>query len=275
MRPYGVGIGGILGVFLCIFVVKTIPVPIASVQSWEHSDAIFAHTISETYHTPSLPVVGDVRTVGIVTTNSDHVSIVSGDTETLTDMVHTHDSTSEHASSSAAFGLDMPEYALIPGGLATIPVEKVRTPQQQKLYEYGNAIGAKLHEFEVSHPAILSTIKDQIDHPADSAARHAVESLADEYASLGHALALYDAPPEITSIATQLSVGYVHMAEKLTSVPRATTDTERVHAMLAYDTAADDYIRAVVGLANMFSAYDVSFGDTDPGKVFSFSASQF
>lgn len=161
----------------------------------------------------------------------------------------------------------------VPSGAPAAIVERssVQTPEQQTLHEYGNALGSVLSGFEKTHPNMPNTLQAQAEDPTNPAKRIALQSLADEFTAMARDVAAVSAPPQAQTATQKLSSAYRAMGETLRTVPEASTDQERIDAMLAYNSAAEQYITAFLSIFDLFGAYDVRFTSSEPGSVFSFS----
>lgn len=180
---------------------------------------------------------------------------------------HRTNNTTSFASSS-----EPSAYSFIPGGISAPVPTKTMTPEQRSLYEYANAVGTAIQAFESGHTDMPAILQAQAQNPSDTRAREVLKQLARDFTQLAKDVASISPPSSIATAAAGLSAGYNGMGEKLLLVPDAVTDQQRIDAMLAYNSAADEYIRSVVGLADLFSAFGVKFEKTDPGAIFSFSA---
>ena len=172
---------------------------------------------------------------------------------------------------SASSSLDA--YSFIPSGLISVAEpQTTRTPLQDDLYSYGNAVGSTIQSFEDRNRAMPRVLRDQFEDRADSQKRAALLDLAADLAGLGRSLDTIEPVPEIARTAhAKLVASYKEMGEKLAKVPDATTDEEIVAAMLTYNAAAEGYVRNFVALALIFSTADVRFTASEGGSVFTFT----
>ncbi len=151
------------------------------------------------------------------------------------------------------------------------PAQKVKTPEQQALYIYGNEIGSRIKGFAAVNPNMAQTLTNQINHRTEPSAGVPVRNLGTRYIALGESiLAIQNVPPSVESAHHTLGESYLHLGEALSRIPDATEDQAFIAAITTYNNKADSYTRAFVGMVTLFSALNVTFEETDPGSVFSF-----
>jgi len=168
-------------------------------------------------------------------------------------------------------------YSFIPRGLISTTIsESKQTPTQQALYKYGNDVGSYIKLFEERNPAMARILKDQFEDPRNPQKNAPLLTLAGDMVEIGLSLETLNEIPSMVAFAnTRLSNSYKKMGAKLALIPDAARDEERIDAMLAYNAAAEEYVKSYVALATLFSIAEVKFGSTDPGSVFTFSAVSF
>ena len=179
-----------------------------------------------------------------------------------------------------------------------------RTPEQQELFDYGNAAGSLIKTFEDTHGDTSQALKTFFDThtdtskaagipeiavtyaqlkansaPVSSAVTSAqaaarVQAIAEEYTGLSAAIAgLQNVPPWAETANVKLVKGYADVGKGLSQLSEAETDAQLLDAITAYNASADEFIKNYVALVKLFSAYGVKFSANDPSAIFSFSAS--
>jgi len=169
-------------------------------------------------------------------------------------------------------------YSFIPSGLIAITTSEqpAQTPTQQALYRYGNDVGVIVRTFEEQNRNMARVLQDQFNDPRNPQKNASLIALADGMLETGRSLEILEGvPSSATSANTRLSESYKEMGAMLALIPEAELDEERLNAMLAYNAAADEYIKNVISLATLFSAADVKFKSADSGSVFTFTAVSF
>lgn len=186
--------------------------------------------------------------------------------------------------------------------LSNVLSPAARTPEQQTLFDYGNAVGAIIKTFEDTHKNVTQTLKTFFDSRTDpskaagtpeianayaqlsvaggatppvskAAAAAGVRAVAEEYAQLSVAIRnVRPVPSEAETPNEKLAKGYADIAQGLSTLSQAGTDAQMLDAISAYNTSADAFVKTYVSLVQLFSTYGVKFSASDPGAVFSFSA---
>lgn len=188
---------------------------------------------------------------------------------------------SESGRARSGAASDSPEpplnaYSFIPQGLVSISAPKrTMTDTQRALYDYGNEVGGRIQSFEERHRGAPQILKDQFEDRHNPEKNAALLSLARALGDLGKELSAIQAPPEVQSAHQKVAASYKELGEKLSKVPDAKTDEAVLNAILAYNAAAEEYVRNYVSLATLLSAHGVSFSQEDAGSVFTFSAVSF
>ena len=178
-----------------------------------------------------------------------------------------------------------------------------RTPEQKALYDYGNALGSTIRNFENTHMDVVQTLKIFFDsrtdptkaagipkiagvyaqltaassgtNPAVSAAQAGanLQIAANDYAQLSATVTgLQHIPPEATDLNTKLAKGYANVAEGFSRLIKSENDAQLLDAITAYNAGVDEFIKNYVALVKLFSAYGVKFSASDAGVIFSFSS---
>lgn len=164
-------------------------------------------------------------------------------------------------------------YSFIPGGLiSTSTTHKVRTPIQQALYNYGNEAGSSIQSFESTFGNASQILKDQFEDRESPSKNAALRALAEGLTGVGKALeGMGDVPSEVERAHAKVAASYRELGDKLSRVPGAKSEQEILDGILAYNSAAESYVKNYVALATLLSAYGVMFAPDDPGSVFTFT----
>lgn len=163
-------------------------------------------------------------------------------------------------------------YSFIPQGLiSTTSVEKRRTPTQQAIFDYGNEAGSYIQSFEERYRAAPQILKDQFEDREDPEKNAALLSLSRGLEDVGFQLEALEVPSEIRSAHQKVAASYKELGKKLSAVPNAKSDETVLNAILAYNAAAEAYVKNYVSLATLISAHGVTFSPEDAGSIFTFS----
>lgn len=169
-------------------------------------------------------------------------------------------------------------YSLLPRGLISTVMSKpdARSPEEQALYDYGNAVGANIKVFEGAHKdstALKNFFPDSGGFKSgDPVAVDAVLTLASDYSQLGNTIANMDSVPESAkTLNAALAKSYSDVGSGLASIANTKADGDITQVILAYDNSAGIFIKNFVALAEFFSARGIKFSGSDPGSVFQFS----
>lgn len=168
-------------------------------------------------------------------------------------------------------------YAFIPSGLISTSVPTPsRTPTQKALYEYGNEVGSSIQSFEAGHTNEAQVLKDQAEDRTDQGKAAALAKLGNDFSGLGKTLLATEVVPSGASFAHKaLGQAYVEMGGKLAQVPAAQGDSAFLTAIGAYNASVEVFVTRYVALAQIFASYGVTFAESDPGSVFSFTPAGF
>lgn len=164
-------------------------------------------------------------------------------------------------------------YAFIPQGLLSLPGTAPKTPEQQALYEYGNALALTLQAFADLHPDMPQILKDQAEDRTNSAKAGALKRLAADFIQLGDDLASMDSIPGTAASAhAALAEAYREAGRNLAVIPDATSDDAMLQAINTYNASAANLSQRLVGMIDIFVSRDVVFEPTDAGSAFMFDA---
>lgn len=165
-------------------------------------------------------------------------------------------------------------YQFIPTGMiaTTAPAQKPLTADQKTLYDYGNEVGGEIQSFEELNSNQPQILKDQAEDRSNPVKIAAVVSLGQRLASVGtYMQQMQEVPPSINDDHNALAQSYIDIGAKLQLVAQAQSDAGFVQALQNYDTSANTFVRNYAALAQFFSEHGVTFGQHDPGSVFSFT----
>jgi hypothetical protein len=176
------------------------------------------------------------------------------------------------SSTGGTFSLEN-AYSFIPGGLiSTSTPTKERTPKQQALFIYGNEAGASIESYERLFPNAPQILKDQFEDRQDPAKNGSLRALAGSLTEVGRSLeTLSDIPAEVAAANANLAKSYRELGDKLARVADVSSDQEVLDAILAYNVAVETFTRNYVALATLFSVHGVTFSNDDPGRIFTFT----
>lgn len=189
-------------------------------------------------------------------------------------------------------------YSLTPRGLISTSIAiKTRTPEEKALFDYGNELGLYIGAFEDAHQNTVSSFQDFFSArgatpsgelgglkagsqpkpappPADGglSAIERITSTARDYSRLGDTIAnMSSVPKDAQRLHLTLSQGYGEIGAGLSAIVQP-NGGDLAKAVLAYNESADKFIRNFVSLAEFFGARGIKFSSSDPGNIFSFSA---
>lgn len=165
-------------------------------------------------------------------------------------------------------------YAFIPQGLVAEPKAPApRTPEQQKLYAYGNEVGSYIQTYEDANRNAAVALRDQAEDRQNQQKNQAVKLIAGSLRNVGENLLDIDTiPPAVSGLHKALAESYIDVGRKLAAVPDASGDAAFVSAIEAYNASADTLVKNYIALAGIFSISGVTFSEQDPGSIFTFSA---
>lgn len=164
-------------------------------------------------------------------------------------------------------------YSFVPTGfISTSSGQKIRTPVEQSLYNYGNEAGSLIQSFESSFKNAPQILKDQFEDREDAAKRNALLTLAGGLEGVGIQLEkIEDVPAPIAGAHAKVAASYQELGKKLALLPEAKREETILDAMLSYNGAVEVYVKNYVSLATIFTAYGVTFSPDDPGSIFMFT----
>lgn len=164
-------------------------------------------------------------------------------------------------------------YSFIPRGLLSAPPPKEeRSPTQQRIYEYGNTVGSSIQSYEVLHTNDPQKLRDQAEDRQNIEKAETVRAIGHSMRSLGESLArMEDVPTEMKTNHEKLAQSYIEIGKNLAKVPDAQGDQAFLAAIEAYNASVEIFIQRFVAVATAFSAYGVTFDQSEPGSAFVFT----
>ncbi len=168
-------------------------------------------------------------------------------------------------------------WGLIPSGLISASSRQSgRTALQQSLFDYGNAVGSFIQEYDAQHRNQVQVLSDASKDRQNTTKRVSLEYIGYDMQKIGERInGIDNVPSVVLSPHTTLSKAYIDMGKKLILMADALPerDPDLVKAILTYDSSVDTYTKDYVALALLFQTYGVTFASTDSGSVFTFSQS--
>lgn len=163
-------------------------------------------------------------------------------------------------------------YSFIPSGLISVETSQKRTPEQQALYEYGNALGTEIQSFENSYRDAAVILDEHARARTDAGKAGNVHKLGVAYAELGvRILGINPIPPEAASFNAAYGTTYRLLGTHIATIAKATTDEEYIAAITAYNDGADNLTKRFLAMVTLFGTNNVTFASSDAGSVFMFS----
>lgn len=249
------------------------PGPIAPTDTWTSSGALFPWHSSETLQKD------EPLKVGASTSSAETLSVplpapVSMPTDAFDELASLLADLVKPPSNANNDAEDFipSSYAFIPQGLIGITTERPRTPEQQVLHDYGNALGLALGVFADTHPDMTQILKDQAEDRSDPMKGAAVRKLAADFVALADTVGKISAPPTASALQAQLAVAYRDAGEKLSKIPDASGDDAFLAAINTYNSSAETLSKRLIDTVDLFQSRGVTFSSSDPGSIFTFSA---
>lgn len=168
-----------------------------------------------------------------------------------------------------------PAYSFLPSGLISIGVsahaKKNASVLQLQLFAYGNEVGSLLETMESSNTRTVAALTSFFEKRTDPARVESLVKAAEEYKNLAGALRNFtEVPKEAAAIHAELATSLEAIASGLTRLTKQSSDEALVAAIRAYNAQSDAYLKKVLALATLMSAYEVSFSSGDAGAMFTF-----
>lgn len=257
------------------------PVSRSVSATWESTGGIYVHSVStgdatllpETYVGPSTRVE-NLGYIPLSTQNS--VGTGPQDASENFDFGELLAALAQPAKQNSSPGADTTasSYSFIPSGLiATTTLEKPRTAQQDALYLYGNEVGDTIISFESTHPDQPSILKNHMEQPENLEAKAALKKLGNDLARVGDTISSLEAPTQAIGAHKALVAAYRDIGTKLATISDTEGNDALFDAIVTYNSAAEEFAKKFVSLAQVFQSYSVTFSPGDGGSVFMFPSS--
>lgn len=166
-------------------------------------------------------------------------------------------------------------FSFIPQGLiSTEPVTtaKKHTPEQERLYSYGNQVGTHVKGFEDTHFGSAQILKDHVEDRTNPDKIRALKILGTDMQQLGVDLnAVPNVPNAVAGAHRVYANAYYAAGGNLVRIAETTTDEEFVNAVLKYNEIVDKLSEQFQLLVLLFGANEVTFSSSDPGNIFMFN----
>lgn len=147
------------------------------------------------------------------------------------------------------------------------------TEAERALYNYGNDAGAPIELYGILWGNTQAFVhRGFAEDRTDEKKRSDLLRLADALSDVSESLKVLDFMPEsVTSRHAKLADAYETIAEKTRTIAKANTDEELLTAIDDYNKAAEEFLAAYLALANVFALNNISYPETEPGRVFVYS----
>jgi hypothetical protein len=166
-------------------------------------------------------------------------------------------------------------FSFIPQGLvSTEPttVTKKRTPEQDKLYSYGNEVGTYVKGFEDNHYGSAQILKDHVEDRTNPDKIRGLKILGADMQQLGVDLGNITNVPESAANAHRVyGNAYYAAGANLLLIAETTTDEEFVNAITKYNVIVEKLSSQFQLLVAIFGMNEVTFSSSDPGNIFMFN----
>ncbi len=165
-------------------------------------------------------------------------------------------------------------YSYVPSGLVGVKtVQGMRTETQEAIYTYGNEIGALIQVFEEKYPDTVAILDNQAKDRANPSKVAALEDFAAAMAGVGRDfLAMKTVPSVVGASHEALARSYITIGTNLALVAKTRSDADFLYAIEVYNKSVEAFTKEFVAMAALFGAYEVHFGSSDAGRVFTFTA---
>jgi hypothetical protein len=259
-------------------------------QAWNANTPIASGQISATpnpvptpqarpvvaYATQTLPYTVNTTGNGIGTAPQGSYTVVTTDNlDELLQSISLPAGSKPKAQPTGTSVGDINVWNYIPAGLLSTSSAPSRSGTQDALYQYGNEIGSMIQGYEATHQSVVQIITGAVNDRQDPTKEAAVEKIGRDMIELGNNIIAVDsAPKTIKPAGSALAQSYKTVGTSLIKTAQAQSqrDADYIAALKAYDATADSFTHAFVGIALVFSLNEVSFSQSDPGSVFSFSS---
>gem|GEM_PF-726591 len=165
-------------------------------------------------------------------------------------------------------------FSFIPQGLvSTEPTTgKKRTPDQEKLYSYGNEVGTYIKGYEDTHFGSAQILKDHVEDRTNPDKIRGLKILGADMQQLGVDLGNITNIPESVANAHRIyGNAYYAAGGNLLLIAETTTDEEFVNAITKYNAIVERLSSQFQLLVAIFGMNEVTFSSSDPGNIFMFN----
>jgi hypothetical protein len=166
-------------------------------------------------------------------------------------------------------------YYYIPKTLSTGPVRTTfeMTDAERALYNYGNDAGAPIELYGTLWGNTQAFVhRGFVEDRDDPKKREDLLKLAGGLSDVSMSLKDLDfMPGEVTKYHADIVDAYAAVAEKTRALAQTQTDEELLTAIEDYNAAADEFLRAYLSLSNVFLLNNITYPETEPGRVFVYS----
>lgn len=166
-------------------------------------------------------------------------------------------------------------FSFIPQGLvSTQPttVIKKRTPEQDKLFSYGNEVGTYIKGFEDTHFGTTQILKDHVEDRTSPDKIRGLKILGSDMQQLGVDLGnITNIPESVANAHRVYGNAYYAAGANLLLIADTTTDEEFVNAITKYNTIVEKLSSQFQLLVAIFGMNEVTFSSSDPGNIFMFN----
>lgn len=281
-HPYlagGIGIIGLLFLGAALVVNRLDVNPSQSSGAWGGAGGMFFGTIKNAV--PTGPSTSDVvvrlqspddayAAIPIYTPSDDTAPTGVDDVATLLAQLIQH---TPMTGTNASEPTTPDGYSFIPQGLVSAESgTKKRTPEQEDLFDYGNAVGTLVKAYEDTHPGSAQILKDHVEDRTNPDKIRALKILGTDMQQLGNELKdLPEIPASLAGPHRTYANAYFAAGANLLLIADTTTDEQFVDAITKYNAVVEKLSGQFQFLSAFFGTSEVTFSSSDPGKIFMFS----
>ena len=175
---------------------------------------------------------------------------------------------------TASSEVSTPEgYSFIPQGfVSTETPTKKRTPEQDKLFTYGNQIGIYVKGYEGTHYGSAQLLKDHIEDRTNPDKIRALKVLGQDMQRFGNDLKdMPDVPANAAGMHRTYANAYYAAGANMILISETSTDEAFVSAIGKYNAVIEKLSVQFQLMVALFGTNEVTFSSSDPGSVFMFS----
>lgn len=167
-------------------------------------------------------------------------------------------------------------YGYLPQGLVSPPTDRTprMTETQSALYDYANTVGSYIESYFDTWGTQQTTVMRQYFEDRTSSVKRATAyELADALEKLSKDLGeVEQVPTALQKEHQRLVSGYQALGEATRIIIDAEGDNAFLDAINASNAHADTFAKNYIAIVDILSTNNVTFTNTDPGRVFSFNA---